>query len=71
VLTRLRSLGELVVPAESVSVCRDPDDNRILEAAVAGRADYIVTGDADLLSMQSFQQIPIVTVSDFLELAGR
>jgi len=64
-------VAEWVEPAISIAVCRDPDDDRILEAAVAGRADCIVSGDADLLSMKSFQQIPILTVSAFLELTER
>ena len=71
VLRELNRTLELVQPAISICACRDPDDDRILEAAVAGRADCIVSGDADLLSMKSFQQIPILTVSAFLELTER
>ena len=70
-LERLRNAADIVSPAAAVNICRDPDDNRILEAAVAGRADCIVSGDADLLSMKAFQQIPILTVSAFLELTER
>ncbi|MBM3295822.1 MAG: putative toxin-antitoxin system toxin component, PIN family, partial [Candidatus Aminicenantes bacterium] len=36
-------------------VCRDPDDDRILEAAVGGHADYVVTGDVDLLHLEGFR----------------
>lgn len=50
-------------------VCRDPDDDRILAAALAADADYIVTGDADLLALCIYQGIPIVTVRAFLDLA--
>lgn len=49
-----------------VTVCRDPDDDMLLEAAVAGNADYIVTGDADLLVIQEYKQIKIVTPRIFL-----
>lgn len=66
VLDRLRSLAEFVTPTGQISECRDPDDNRILEAALAGTADYIVSGDADLLSMRSFRGVQIVSVAAFL-----
>lgn len=59
-------LATRAYPRLAVSACRDPDDNRILEAAVAGQADFIVSGDADLLSMGTFRGIRIVSVADFL-----
>lgn len=49
-----------------VTVCRDPDDNKLLEIAVAGRADCLVTGDHDLLVLNPFQGIPILTPDGFL-----
>ena len=45
----------------AVEVCRDPDDVKILGLAVAANADYIVTGDKDLLVLKKFQGVPIVT----------
>ena len=62
----VHKLTARVYPQLTVSACRDPDDNRILEAAVAGQADFIVSGDADLLSMGGFRGIRIVSVADFL-----
>ena len=50
-----------------VTVCRDPDDNKLLEIAVVGRADCLVTGDQDLLVLDPFQGVPILTPSGFLE----
>ncbi|MBM3293957.1 MAG: putative toxin-antitoxin system toxin component, PIN family, partial [Candidatus Aminicenantes bacterium] len=47
--------GDLVAPPERLRVCRDPDDDRILEAAVGGHADYVVTGDVDLLHLEGFR----------------
>ena len=44
----------------------DPDDDRVLECAVAGRADYIVSGDRHLLKLGSYDDIPILTVRQFL-----
>jgi putative PIN family toxin of toxin-antitoxin system len=63
-LIRLR--GELVVPTQTVSVCRDPKDNKFLEAALAVQTDCIVSGDADLLVLTPFQDIPILRPAEFL-----
>ena len=46
-------------------VCRDPDDEPYLQTALAGRADYIVSGDGDLLDLKGAEHIPIVTPADF------
>ena len=48
-------------------VPRDPDDNMVLECALAGNAQYIVTGDKDLLVLKKFREIQIVRAADFLE----
>lgn len=50
----------------TVRVCRDPDDNKLLEMAVVGRADCLVTGDRGLLILDSFQGIPILTPDRFI-----
>jgi len=66
-LQTIRSECELVHPLEIIAVSRDPDDDRILECAVAGQADYIITGDRDLLVLSSFREISILTVRQFLD----
>ena len=48
-------------------VCRDPDDDHVLAAALAAEADVIVTGDADLLALGTYEDIRILTVRAFLE----
>jgi putative PIN family toxin of toxin-antitoxin system len=58
--------GQLVHPTRRVQVCRDPKDDMIIEAAVAGAAEYIVTGDEDLLTLERFEKIQIVTPRIFL-----
>ena len=63
-LVRLR--GQLVSPHRQINACRDPKDNRFLEAAVEGNADMTVSGDADLLEMREFERIPILSVAEFL-----
>ena len=55
-----------VKPAQHVTVCRDPDDNAVLECALSANADFIVTDDADLLVLHSFSSIPIITPGDFV-----
>ena len=63
-LVRLR--GELVSPNRKIDACRDPKDNRFLEAAIEGNADIIVSVDKDLLDMVDFETIPIVSIAEFL-----
>ena len=57
----------LVTPVETIdAVQADPTDNRILECAVAGASETIVTGDDDLLRLGNFRGIEVAKVSDFL-----
>ena len=66
----LRLLGrvaERVPITYIVHACRDPKDNMILELAVNGSADLIVTGDQDLLVLDTFQSIPIITPVSYIE----
>lgn len=60
--------AQLVEITESIRACRDPKDDQVLELAVCGRADWIITGDADLLVLDPFRGIRIVTPTDFLDL---
>jgi putative PIN family toxin of toxin-antitoxin system len=46
----------------------DPDDNKFLDAAVAGKAEYIVSGDKHLLNLGKFRNIKIMRPTDFLAL---
>lgn len=57
-----------VAPTESIdAVPDDPDDNRVLECAVAGNSEVIVTGDLDLLRLGMFRAIRIQRAADFLD----
>jgi len=58
--------GETVVPKRRITICRDPKDNMFLEAAVDGGADDFVGGDDDLLHLEAFEGIPIITPAEFL-----
>ena len=65
----LWGIGTLVLPRTTLNaVPADPDDNRILECAVAARAQAVVSGDRHLLALQNYKSIPIVTPRQFLEL---
>lgn len=66
VLSAIRDLAEVIQPHSQVTRCRDEADNRVLECALDGRADWIITGDTHLLEMRSFEEIKITTVADFL-----
>jgi putative PIN family toxin of toxin-antitoxin system len=64
--------SEMVTPVRfPKSVCSDPDDDKFLEAALAARSDYVVTGDAALLKIKDHQGIQIVRPRQFLALMPR
>lgn len=67
-LIALVQSAELVEITETITACRDPKDNHILELAVSGSAQVIVTGDSDLLVLNPFQEIQIVMPRDFLSI---
>lgn len=52
----------------TVSACRDPDDNKVLECAERAGADLIVTGDKDLLVLSSHAGIKIITPAEYLQM---
>ena len=61
---------ELVEVTAEVSNCRDAKDNNFLELALSGRADLIVSGDRDLLVLNPFRGIPILTSGEFLNISS-
>jgi putative PIN family toxin of toxin-antitoxin system len=64
----LRRIGEIVATEQRLQLLRDEPDNRILECAVAGRADVIVTGDRELLDLKEFEAISIVSLRFYLDM---
>jgi putative PIN family toxin of toxin-antitoxin system len=65
----LMSLGEVVELPDSIPrICRDPDDDRVIACAVAGKADVIVTGDHDLLVLEGVGRILIQSATQFIEI---
>lgn len=65
VLLPLISAMEIIIPSSSINASRDPDDNKFIECAVDSGALYIVSGDKDLLCIQEYSEIQIVTAADF------
>ncbi len=63
----LREIAEIVEPETRLSViAADPEDNRVLECAVEGGADVIVSGDRDLLALGRYAEIPVCRPQEFL-----
>lgn len=58
--------AHMVHPHERVMICDDPDDNMLLECAQTADADYIVTGDDDLLRLKQFGTARIITPAEFV-----
>jgi putative PIN family toxin of toxin-antitoxin system len=69
-LSRLRAGGSFVDIRRTVQVCRDAKDDKFLDVAINGRADLIVTGDADLLALHPFEDIEIITPTAYLARTG-
>ncbi|MEK7547868.1 MAG: putative toxin-antitoxin system toxin component, PIN family [Patescibacteria group bacterium] len=61
----------LLEDKELVQFCRDPEDNKFLNCAITGGANYIVSGDNDLLSLKVIGSIKIVNPSQFLKKYGK
>lgn len=75
IINGFKKVGVFTDVMETITVCRDPKDNKFLELAVAAKAICIVTGDEDFLVLkprppdrQAFRGIPIVNTSDFLDI---
>ena len=65
IIDHLKDIAEVVPTTSKLSICKDEADNRVLECALDGDADYIITGDKDLLDLKRFKGIRIVKVGDF------
>lgn len=54
-------------PKDTITILLDDDDNRVLEAALEGEVDFIITGDKQLLKLKKYQNIKIVSPDEFLD----
>lgn len=62
-------VAEMVETGETITACRDPKDDKLLELAVSGNADFLVSGDKDLLVLNPFRGVEIITPREFLDYA--
>ena len=68
ILTELTAIADFVNPSETINiVAEDPEDNRILECAIAANADYVISGDSHLLKLNKYFNIDILSAAAFLE----
>lgn len=65
-IAQLNEASEQVNIREKIVICRDPKDDRFLEVAANGHADWLITGDQDLLVLQPFRNVEIVSPAQFL-----
>lgn len=71
VLKVIVHVGDVVTPRASITALEDSADNRILECAVEGKADLIISGDRDLQRLKVYRDITIVRPMDFLRIFGK
>jgi putative PIN family toxin of toxin-antitoxin system len=67
-LSYLGTKAEWVAIHDAIEVCRDPKDDRLLELAVSGRADCLITADKDLLVLDPFRNVRILTAEAFQQI---
>ena len=68
IMQKIVSLSYLVIaPKLNIKVCRDEKDNKFLECAERVKADFLISGDDDLLSLKEYRGIPIVKTSRILQ----
>jgi uncharacterized protein len=67
ILETIDEVAEFVNVTSEISECRDPKDNFLLSLAVDGKADYLLTGDKDLLALKKIGDTEIKTMSEFFD----
>lgn len=68
ILEYFEQFGELVKVKSEIKICRDEKDNFLLNLSVDSKADYLITGDKDLLILEKIEDTKIKTFSEFIEL---
>jgi len=63
----IEEYGEIVKVKSRVDICRDKEDNFLLSLAKDGKADYLITGDKDLLVIEKFEKTKIASLTSFRE----
>ena len=63
----IEEYAEFIDVKTQLNICRDPKDNFLLSLSQEGQVDYLLTGDKDLLALNTFGSTTILTISDFLK----
>ncbi|MEO6286769.1 MAG: putative toxin-antitoxin system toxin component, PIN family [Dyadobacter sp.] len=66
ILETINEFAEFIVVKSSIEICRDAKDNFLLSLGADSNADFLLTGDKDLLELECFQNTKIRTITDFL-----
>lgn len=61
----IQNIGVIIKISREPHICRDPKDNFLLALSDKGKADYLVTGDTDLLSIREYKGTKIITIDEF------
>ena len=67
ILETINEYADFVKVHTKIEVCRDMKDNFLLSLSIDGNADFLLTGDKDLLELTKFGETTIITISDFLQ----
>lgn len=68
ILDTIDDVAKFIKIVSKTNVCRDPKDNFLLSLSKDGRADFLITGDSDLLQLHKFGKTKILTIAQYLEL---
>ena len=67
ILETIDEYADFIEVKSKIKDCRDPKDNFLLSLSVDGNADYLLTGDKDLLDLNKYRETTIITISQFLQ----
>lgn len=70
VAVNLTEMSEMITPRKRLKVLKDDPDNRVLECAMEGDADFVVTGDKEMLRQKRYGGIRIITLREYLDMPG-
>ena len=67
-LQEIISYINIIETNSNIKICRDPDDDKFINCAIDSKSYYIVSGDKDLLVLKRYENIEVITISEFLKL---
>ena len=70
VAVNLTEMSEMITPRKKLKVLKDDPDNRVLECALEGDADFVVTGDKEMLRQKHYGGVRIITLREYLDMSG-